>query len=75
MMEKLEDSQESDLPAGLPNPAQRALANAGIVRLEQLTKVSEVQIKQLHGIGPKALSQLRSALQANGLSFTDHHPE
>ncbi len=73
MKQKSEDSRDSDLPAGLSNPAQRALASAGITHLEQLTEFSEVQIKQLHGIGPKALSQLRSALQAKGLSFADGH--
>jgi hypothetical protein len=62
---------ESDLPAGLAKPAQRALAQAGYVRLEQLTKVSEAEILQLHGMGPKALDQLRRALSAHGLSFAD----
>lgn len=60
--------QESDLPK-LAAPAQRALAAAGIQRLEQLTKFSEAEIKQLHGIGPNALDQLRSALIDKGLSF------
>ena len=60
---------ETDLPAKLSQPAQRALAGAGIQRLEQLTRFTEEQIKQLHGIGPNALAQLRSALAARGLSF------
>ncbi len=59
---------ESDLPK-LASPAQRALAGAGIRRLEQLTKLSEEQLKQLHGIGPNALKQLHQALRAKGLSF------
>jgi len=50
---------QSDLPVALAKPAQRALAAAGYRRLEQLTEVSEAQLKQLHGIGPKALDQLR----------------
>jgi len=62
--------QESDLPK-LAQPAQRALAAAGIHRLEQLTKFSESEIKQLHGIGPNALVQLQRALAAKGLSFAD----
>jgi hypothetical protein len=60
---------ESDFPAGLGAPAQRALAGAGYTRLEQLTKVSEAEILKLHGMGPKALDQLRRALDAKGLSF------
>ena len=61
--------QESDLPTKLARPAQRALATAGIQRLEQLTKFSEAEIKRLHGIGPNALGQLRQALTERGLSF------
>ncbi len=57
-----------DLPK-LAAPAQRALSAAGIHRLEQLTRVREADIAQLHGIGPNALQQLRRALAANGLSF------
>lgn len=62
-------AHESDLPAGLGAPAQRALAGAGITRLEQLAAMSEAEITRLHGIGPKALGQLRDALAAKGLSF------
>jgi hypothetical protein len=65
---KNQQKQPSDLPA-LAAPAQRALAGAGIQNLQQLTKFSEAEIKQLHGIGPNALKQLRSALKAKGLSF------
>ena len=61
----------SDLPAGLSKPAQRALAGAGFVRLEQLSNVSEAELLKLHGMGPKALEQLRRALAAKGLSFAD----
>jgi len=63
--------QESDLPIELAKPAQRALYEAGYLRLEQLTKVSETELKQLHGIGPNAIKQLRRALGAKGLSFAD----
>ncbi len=62
---------ESDLPIKLAQPARRALAAAGIQRLEQLTRFSEAQVKQLHGIGPNALNQLRQALAARGLAFAD----
>jgi DNA repair protein RadC len=63
--------QESDLPIELARPAQRALSEAGYLRLEQLTKVSETELKQLHGIGPNAIKQLRRALEARGQSFAD----
>ena len=61
--------QESDLPVGLSAPALRALNGAGYVRLEQLTRVSEAELKKLHGLGPKGINLLRSALDEKGLSF------
>ncbi len=67
---KRNDQQESDLPK-LASPAQRALAGVGIQRLEQLARLSEDEVKHLHGIGPNALKQLRQALRAKGLLFTD----
>jgi dihydrofolate reductase len=65
------DPRGGDLPADLAGPARRALAAAGYTRLEQLTQVSEAELGRLHGMGPKALEQLRRALVATGRSFTD----
>ena len=65
------EQPENNLPGGLAAPARRALAGAGIERLEQLPGISEAEIKQLHGIGPNAIRQLRAALEANSLSFAD----
>jgi hypothetical protein len=66
-----EPKPESDLPTGLSRPAQRALAGAGYLRLEQFTMISEAEVLKLHGMGPKAMSQIRQALDAKGLSFAD----
>jgi hypothetical protein len=63
----------TDLLPRLSRPAQRALASAGIQRLKELTKFSEAEIKKLHGNGPNALVQLRGALKAAGMSFSDRH--
>ena len=60
--------EESDLPK-LASPARRALAGAGITRLIQLTRMSETELAQLHGIGPNAIKALRLALKEKGLSF------
>jgi len=62
-------TKKSDLPEQLAAPAQRALAGAGIQNLKQLSKFSETEIKQMHGIGPNALKQLRGALDDSRLSF------
>lgn len=65
------DQQESDLPTKLASPARRALVGAGYMRLEQFTQLSEADVLRLHGMGPKAMDQLRRALAARGLSFAD----
>ena len=59
----------SNFPAGLARPARRALAAAGISRLEQLTELSETELIKLHGIGPKALLVIKGAMEDRGLSF------
>lgn len=63
------DPQDSDLPAKIGAPARRALAGAGLTRLDQLTRVSESELKRLHGMGPKAIETLRAALDAKSMSF------
>ena len=39
------------------------------VRTAKTKKLTENEIRQLHGIGPNALDELRRALAANGLSY------
>jgi DNA-directed RNA polymerase alpha subunit len=53
----------------LSAPARRALENNGITSLQQVSKFSEKEILQFHGMGPASLPKLRTALQANGLAF------
>lgn len=68
-MTKIARSSDHDIPGGTGKPAQRALAAAGYSRLEQFTKVTEADLLQLHGMGPKALGIIRRALADKGLSF------
>lgn len=63
--------KESDLPLKLGKPARRALEGAGYLRLEQVAEKSEAELLQLHGMGPKAIGQLREALDEKGLSFAE----
>ena len=65
----LTDSIKDALPAGLPRPALRALALAGILRTAHFTKITEAELAQLHGMGPKALDLIRKALTEQGLQF------
>ncbi|MGQ3378022.1 RNA polymerase alpha subunit C-terminal domain-containing protein [Priestia endophytica] len=53
----------------LSDPARRALENNGITTLQQLSKFSEKEILQFHGIGPASLPKLKAALKEEGLSF------
>ena len=64
-------NQDNNSFPQLASPAQRALQNAGITKLEQLTKISEAELLHLHGIGPNALGKLRQALTERGLSFRE----
>lgn len=50
-------------------PAQRALDSMAVTNLEELSKHSENEIKNLHGMGPNALGKLKDAMAANNLTF------
>jgi DNA-directed RNA polymerase alpha subunit len=63
-------TEGTDLPK-LAAPARRALAGAGYTRLEDLTQVTEAEVRKLHGMGPNAVEALRNALAERGLSFHD----
>lgn len=66
----MSEKQLTGFPPGISKPALRALEQAGYTRLEQLTEVRERDLRALHGMGPKAISQLRTALAERGLSFS-----
>lgn len=56
-------------PRGVGAPAIRALKAAGYTELRQLAGVPVSSLTRLHGMGLRALSGLREALQAQGLSL------
>jgi DNA-directed RNA polymerase alpha subunit len=62
-------SRQTNWPKGVAQPAQRALAAAGLHELTQLTHISEAELLQLHGMGPKAVRLLREALAEQNLTF------
>ncbi|MFI0713609.1 DNA-binding protein [Streptomyces inhibens] len=70
-----DDAQAGEPSDGIPPqigaPARRALERAGYLRLSQLAGASEAELRQLHGMGPKALGILRDALAAQGMSFAE----
>ena len=69
MNPKTPDRSRYDLPAGLSQPAIRALESAGLTRLDLLVAVTESEVAKLHGMGPKGVLTLKQALKARGLSF------
>jgi hypothetical protein len=64
-----DDDRDDRLPPTLAAPARRALVAAGVTGLDDLTYLREDQLLALHGMGPKALSQLRAVLCERGKSF------
>jgi DNA-directed RNA polymerase alpha subunit len=57
------------IPPNIGKPALRALESASIVRMDQLTSISQEELLKLHGIGPKAIRILRETLAVMGLDF------
>jgi uncharacterized protein YdhG (YjbR/CyaY superfamily) len=70
-LEKAAAKAESGFLWDLSAPARRALEGKGILTLTALSRYSERQILQLHGVGPGTMPKLRQALQARGLSFKE----
>lgn len=52
-------------------PARRALEAHGITSAEELSKFTEKEVRQLHGIGPSSLPKLREALTEKGFTYQD----
>ncbi|MBK7105093.1 MAG: hypothetical protein IPH62_07405 [Ignavibacteriae bacterium] len=50
-------------------PTRRTLENKGILTLEILSKFSEKEILNLHGIGPTSIPKLKEELKKENLSF------
>ncbi|HET9475666.1 MAG TPA: hypothetical protein VFO82_17325 [Steroidobacteraceae bacterium] len=55
--------------AELAAPALRALEGAGLTTLPRLSRKSEAQVRELHGMGPNAIGRLHAALDKAGLAF------
>lgn len=53
----------------LSAPAGRALRNAGIQTLEDLTTFTETELLALHGMGPSSIPKLKAMLAAENRSL------
>lgn len=67
----MDKPNEATFPANLSKPAQRALEAAGYTDLKQLANVSDSELLQLHGFGPKGLMLVKEALEHAGLHTAD----
>lgn len=63
------EEQHNNFLDKLSSPARRALLNSGIDNLAVLSKFSEQEILQLHGIGPTSIPILKKELEFQGLDF------
>ncbi|WP_246017599.1 DNA-binding protein [Micromonospora pisi] len=62
------DSSLDTLPK-IGAPATRALNNAGYTVLGDLAGVPRAELAKLHGMGPRALGIVQSALEQHNLSL------
>jgi len=71
MPPKKKPELQHDFPPGVARPAVRALASIGVTKVDQLPNVTESELADLHGMGPKALTALRTALASRGKTFRE----
>ena len=50
-------------------PARRALVDRKLFKLTDLKKISEIELKSLHGMGPNALKILKSEMKKKQIKF------
>ena len=62
-------ASEAAFPRGIGAPATRALKQAGYNDLTQLADVQVAELRQLHGVGPKALRLIQEALEQRGMTL------
>ena len=63
------NKKQSNFGVKLSAPALRALLNAKIKKLRDLSRYTEREIEELHGMGPKALNLLKSKMRASRIYF------
>jgi DNA-directed RNA polymerase alpha subunit len=68
-MVKMKDNNNDNPLHKLSNPAQRALANAGITDINQLSAWHEADFMKLHGTGKKSLQILKALMAERNIAF------
>jgi DNA-directed RNA polymerase alpha subunit len=65
----MKDKKDDNPLHKLSNPAQRALANAGITDINQLSAWHEADFMKLHGTGKKGLQILKALMADRNITF------
>ncbi len=73
-VKKFDTSGLSEEFSVLAKPAQRALVNAGVLTVVALSKKSEAEVRAFHGMGPKAVVELKLILKSHGRKFPKPNP-
>ena len=71
MATKSQSESDAPFPKGVAKPARRALASVGVFHLSEVTRLSEVELRALHGMGPTAIASIKAALKAQGKSLAE----
>ncbi len=66
----MKEKTESDF-SKMSAPALRALVNNGVKDLKALSKKTEKEILEYHGMGPASIPVLRLALKKKGMKFKE----
>ena len=66
-------AQIGDLPP-IGRPANGALLQAGVTTLSRVAELTRGELLAMHGVGPKAIRILETALEERGLAFADDGP-
>jgi DNA-directed RNA polymerase alpha subunit len=56
-------------PRGMGAPARNALESLGVMNLEDVTRFTEKELLAIHGVGPKAVAVIKTALHEQGKSL------
>jgi DNA-directed RNA polymerase alpha subunit len=56
---------------GLAAPARRALVEARLYRVSDLSKISEQDLAALHGMGKSAIARIKQIMRAKKIKFLD----
>lgn len=60
-----DNNMKTPLPVSIGNPATVALKAVSVTTLEDLSRITEKELADLHGVGPKAISILKQCLDEN----------